>query len=525
MAAAWATADSGKLTVAADAATLLLTAKSGRAVRLAGLPAGGSPAAGGATCKPAAATDGRATFDVAFGAGARAARATLICHADGAVTIRPGPKLAGLTVETPMAYAVVPGRRVGQTICPADRYAPGREVHLPPENLLVALTPGGDSMVVLAWPTGRQRVSVVRDSRRGPGARFSSARVTLGGGELHLAIFEAKGIWHGLRLRKEHLEKDIDLGWDRPFRAQWVTQLRQTGVPTTFEFVHGRRREWSPDLGSFTWPARFEGRRGFLMLGKKLPPVGEAVIFPLAEHPATPFGFLRRMLSPARRREVTELGPTRAGYDLVRRPPHVWSYHCAGERRLRDTLLAAGLHYRERTLMVSHIAERVAEDLCVARMAQRDLDFLDALAAQLDAWPAEAKRDAATLAALKELARGGAAVRAVYDRLMKGSTPKQYEAHIQATAEAFRQAVRRPEAEHRGELVSLLDAMNEPKNRVESFGKDFGGAVRQYYHDVARICADTPAAMPYGLAVREAIRQVLEVRQFEAPGRYWKDLR
>ena len=67
--------------------------------------------------------------------------------------------------------------------------------------------------------------------------------------------------------------------------------------------------------------------------------------------------------------------------------------------------------------------------------------------------------------------------------------------------------------------------MNEPKNRVEVLGKDFGGGVRAYYHDVARICAEKPAAVPYAAAVREAIRRLLEVRQFEAPGRYWKDLR
>ncbi len=501
---------------------LTLTWRSGGAAGLSALSAGGSRVAGPATVRVTKRTGGALTAAVTFGP---EATATVAVDADGAVSITPGAKLAGVAVEVDMACAVIPGRWVGQTIRNARDWPPGRTVHLPPENLLLGLAPGGGRMIVLAWPTGTQRVTVVRNDRSGGKARFASARVMLGGSEIHIAAFDAEGIWHRAALREEHLEKDIDLGWRRPFAAQWVTQLKQNGVPTTVEFVTGRRRQWSPDLGYFTWPARFEGSKGYLLLGKKLPPVGEALIFPLAGHPATPFEFLRRMLSAEQRRLVTELGPTRAGYDLVKRPSYVWPAHCSGERKLRGTILAVGLQRRERALLASHTDERVAEDLCVARMAQRHLDFLTGVTARFKTWSEQAKGDRDLLSALAEMKRGLARVQATYDRLMKDFTPKQYEAHILATAERFKQAIQEAGTENRAELIALLDALNEPKNRVESMGKDFGGGVRQWFHEVGAICAARPAAVPYATAVREAIRRVLEVRQFEAPGRYWKDMR
>jgi len=516
-----------RMTVAPETpgGTLVLTSaspgKAGGKLRLAALLGDGATADEVASFQP----DGAAAAKVAFRRGADTAEARLSVHPDGSVTVTGGRGLAGVAVLAEMEYAVVPSRWVGQTLCRAGRYPPGAEVHLPPENLLVGLLAGRGRLVVLAWPTGRQRLAVVRNARAGREARFGAARVRLGGGELHLAAFDAPGIWHRAALSKDQLEKDVDLGWDRPFAAQWVTQLVQTGVETSFVFERRNVRRWWPGVGFFQWPARFEGTRGVLRLGKKIPPVGEAVIFPLSGHPSTPFEFLRRSLSPAQRAKITELGPTKSVYNLRRRPPYVWPAHCEGNRRMQATFLAVGLHYREREFMARHIEERVTEDVAVARQARRYLDFLTGLAGRLDGWMSESADKPKLRSCLKRMRRGLGELEATYRRLMKGQTPEAYEAHIRATAERFKQAVGEADNEALAEMRSLLKALNEPKGRVENFGKDFGGGVRKWFAELAGLCADEPAAVPYAAACRQAVRQLLEYRQFEAHGRYGRDLR
>ncbi|KKL69403.1 hypothetical protein LCGC14_2115280, partial [marine sediment metagenome] len=89
----------------------------------------------------------------------------------------------------------------------------------------------------------------------------------------------------------------------------------------------------------------------------------------------------------------------------------------------------------------------------------------------------------------------------------------------------FKVAIKEEGTESLAELRGLLRTMNEPKGRVENFGKDFGGGVRQWYGELARQIADRPEGIAYAAAIRQAIRELLEYRQFEAHGRYWKDLR
>jgi hypothetical protein len=99
------------------------------------------------------------------------------------------------------------------------------------------------------------------------------------GRSFYLFLLSAHGIWHKELLSRDQLEKDVKIGWQRPFPARWKTQLYEEETKATFVFREARGEIWRGVPGSYTYPAWFSAEDAFFRFGKKIPPKGEAVIY------------------------------------------------------------------------------------------------------------------------------------------------------------------------------------------------------------------------------------------------------
>lgn len=194
------------------------------------------------------------------------------------VELKPTGKLTGLRVLSPMQYGILPGFIGDDLVYDPAAYPEAKSIAVPSENLFVGLPPGGDRMLVVTWPKGRQQVQLGLGNVEGK-RRIESLDIQGDGQSFYLASLSAPGIWHREELKASFLEKDVALTWQRPFPAKWKTQLSEAGVKTTYAFRQTKGTVWRGVPGSYDFPAWFEGGTAMLRLGKKVPPKGDALIY------------------------------------------------------------------------------------------------------------------------------------------------------------------------------------------------------------------------------------------------------
>ncbi len=194
------------------------------------------------------------------------------------VELKPTGKLKGLRLLSSVEYGVLPGFIGDDLIYDPAAYPEAKSIAVPSDNLFVGLQPGGDRMLVVAWPKGHQQVRLGLGSAEGK-RRIESLDIQGDGQSFYLASLAASGIWHREELKASFLEKDVALAWKRPFPAKWKTQLSEAGVKTTYAFRQTKGTVWRGVPGSYDFPAWFDGDAAFFHLGKKVPPKGDALIY------------------------------------------------------------------------------------------------------------------------------------------------------------------------------------------------------------------------------------------------------
>ncbi|UCE49881.1 MAG: hypothetical protein JSW47_06950 [Phycisphaerales bacterium] len=220
------------------------------------------------------------------------------------VEVRPGAKVEGVRIFSSIRYGVVPDFIGDDLIFDPGQYPSMEGLSIPFENMFLGLLEGRDCMMVITWPQGRQMVGLTLGSGQA-GRRmiksFNFLNFANDGRSLYLAVLSAAGIWHEEQLKPSYLEKDVAIGWKRPFPAKWTTQLLEAGVRTTFTFKESKEKIWRGVAGHYTYPVWFDGDNAFFRLSKKIPPGGRSVIYCLEgkETPAlitTPVDILKQTL-------------------------------------------------------------------------------------------------------------------------------------------------------------------------------------------------------------------------------------
>ncbi|MFC1717733.1 hypothetical protein ACFL6S_28995 [Candidatus Poribacteria bacterium] len=213
------------------------------------------------------------------------------------IQIKPAGNTNGMSILSPMEFAVIPNF-ISDDLVLAPKDYPLETLNVPSENLLLGLLEGEDSMLVVTWPDGNQKVRLTRKDEN----LFGAIDFENDGKNLSLAILDAPGIWHREVLKRSYLEKNIAIEWKRPFPAKWITQLYEDGVKTTYTFRDSRKeRFWRAGLGRYTYPVWFEGETAFYRLGKKIPPKEESLVYYLErkgtpDSVSTPVDILRETL-------------------------------------------------------------------------------------------------------------------------------------------------------------------------------------------------------------------------------------
>ena len=194
------------------------------------------------------------------------------------VAMEPAGNMRGISLLSPMEYGIVPSFIGDDLVFNARKYPPMDTLHVPGDTFFLGLLQGRDEMLVVTWPEGKQKIRLVL----GKGAEdrlVESFDCDNDGKAVYLALFHAPGIWHREELKPSFLERDVAIGWQRPFPAKWRTQLLEAGVRTTFRFRESKQNIWRAVLGYYTYPVWFEGQTAHFHLGKKIPPTGESLIY------------------------------------------------------------------------------------------------------------------------------------------------------------------------------------------------------------------------------------------------------
>ena len=196
------------------------------------------------------------------------------------VEIRPSENVEGMSVLAPIRYGVVPDFLSDDLIVDPREYPLLETLHLPSANVFVGLVEGQKNVLTVTWPVGRQRVRLTPNKDQGEPRLIESVDIENDGKSVFLAVLSVQAIWHEEVLKASYLERDVSIGWKRPFPAKWATQLLEDGVKTTYTFRQARPEKfWRGGVGFYPYPVWFQGETALFRLGKKVPPKGKAIVY------------------------------------------------------------------------------------------------------------------------------------------------------------------------------------------------------------------------------------------------------
>jgi len=204
------------------------------------------------------------------------------------IAIDPSESVSGISLLSPIRYGVLPDFISDDLIFDPQDYPSLQTLHAPSGNLFVGLLEGENDVLTVTWAKGRQKVRLTPDENQRRPRLIKSVDIENDGKSVFLAVLSAPAIWHEEVLKPSYLERDISIGWKRPFAAKWITQLLEDDVKTTFTFREIRpKRFWRGGVGSYPYPVWFKDGTTFYRLGKKIPPKGKSLVYCL-ERKGTP---------------------------------------------------------------------------------------------------------------------------------------------------------------------------------------------------------------------------------------------
>ncbi|MBP7051790.1 MAG: hypothetical protein KBE65_12315 [Phycisphaerae bacterium] len=224
-------------------------------------------------------TDGEVALEILSG---KDVSAVVAFDRTETIAITPGAKAKGIRVQSSIDYGVAPDFIADDLIIAPAQYPSASTLHVPAESLFLGLLTGENRVLVMTWPKGEHEEEQMRLGLGGPqqGARcIQSIEFEADGASVYLAVLETPGIWHREPLTASFLEKDVTIGWKRPFAARWVTQLDESGLKTRFPFRDTKGQIWRGVPGMYTYPVWFDGDKTCYRLSKKVAPKGDSLIY------------------------------------------------------------------------------------------------------------------------------------------------------------------------------------------------------------------------------------------------------
>lgn len=235
---------------------------------------------------------------------------------DGILEIRQPPART-VTVRSALRYALVPSLVGTDLLFDPETLPAGKPSYLPSLNMVVGLQQGGSGMLTAVWPPGDQsaRVHVAEKTNT---RRVESIELDTAGEPVFVSFIEDPNIWHAEPLRKEYLETDTAIAWQRPFDARWIGRffIDSDGYDFPFYFLAERQKLWGRCIrGWFYYPVWFDGEKTMVHFEKKFPPVGDLLIYYLDTYDdggqISPVGVMQRALGKDAAAELLDFEGTK----------------------------------------------------------------------------------------------------------------------------------------------------------------------------------------------------------------------
>jgi len=447
-----------------------------------------------------------------FSAGEKRLASTFYFANEGTLRIKPAEATHGVYVRTPVEVGVLPGLQLEDILYRPENYPGLSEVHVPAENWFAGLLQGNNGMVAFAWPEGGQRLSLVR-AADGAAPVFETVKLVLEGKDLYLELLAAPAIWHSEKLQADYLEKDREMDWRRPFTATYKTQLLlrgETTIPRTFVFRKKPNRQYLPEVGDCAWPVWFEGNRAYMRLSKKIPPRGEAIIYPMEDAQKTLMGFIRRTpLADAivQRNERAELpyGPRSAA--------NVGFVACGGTQIMRKTIFAGGGQQREKEFLTEY-ADFLADYVAIVQKRHAGFfSFIEETREKLTEWTEQQGDNPEVRAYLERMVEQADRTERDLSTKMElygESTPEAHIARADRVTQRLKELLDTPGPEVYPECEEIIDTCNVLAwAHAESTGMRFSMLAREWAQKAASACADNSEALEYAQTIRAEIRDAL----------------
>jgi hypothetical protein len=210
-----------------------------------------------------------------------------------------------------LRYGLLPSF-TGTDLCYAPAKMPrGQQFSIPSTQWFVGLVDGNDAMLVAAWESASQAVSLGL-SGEGEGRLIDSLSIATGTNGFSLSFAEHAGIWRREPLNEEWLGEYVPIGWVRPFPARWMGRFfvtpggrpsfRQPCMEYSFPIANAKTRMWGVWFEDWNhYPFSFDGPRTIFHFEKTFIPNGDALIYflePAAADLFSPSEIVEQALGP-----------------------------------------------------------------------------------------------------------------------------------------------------------------------------------------------------------------------------------
>ncbi len=167
--------------------------------------------------------------------------------------------------------------------------AEAKRIALPSTQWLVGLVDGNDSMMVAAWDSDAQAVSL-GVSGEGENRMFDSISIATDKGGFAISFVEHPGIWHKEALKEEWLNQYVPVEWKPPFPARWMGEFFVTTgrrpyfndpyLQYSFPMAGAKTRMWGVWFESWNhYPFYFDGAQTIFHFERGFAPRGDALVY------------------------------------------------------------------------------------------------------------------------------------------------------------------------------------------------------------------------------------------------------
>ncbi|HUT35325.1 MAG TPA: hypothetical protein VNE39_17695 [Planctomycetota bacterium] len=426
------------------------------------------------------------------------------------IECRPVQNAGRIRVEAATRFAVLPDFFGADMVFDPRSYSRPRLI-VPSENFVLNLLEGENTIAMSVWPTGSQEAELVLAGAKEE-RRIGATEIAFDGKSVYVALLHSPGIWHEHRLREPYADRDVALGWKRPFPAKWRANFCAQRRSDSWDFHDRRGDTWMYLYQEMVWPCWFDGDNGLVRLSRRFIDVKGAMdsvlVYPSDRKKETPLATFTPVDIV---RDTLGVGPCE--YVLDREGLQGRSANTGRKnfgRGVCDTttpieyLFILGIEARE-SVLIGHLVDDILADN--RAINARVLEFRG-FGRQLGELCATMRRDSApaTHQLLDEAGKNAKEIEALYqEKLPTIKNP----AHAAQLGQRVREIASRSDPENLGECKTLTRELREIAGTQHRMIGDYRVMVKRLRQQAAIIGAEEPAAVKAAERIRKLAGQVL----------------